>query len=140
MGRRGPKPTPAYLKILAGNPGGHELSDSSPKAKCSLPRCPSRYMKSPPARHIWKALGKRLADLGILTTLDAYALELLVDSVLAYSAAVKNSDERRQESCYKQLRQMLREFGLTPASLCSVKVAEQPDKQAKPDPAARYFA
>lgn len=93
-----------------------------------------------PARHIWKALGKRLADTGILTTLDAYALELLVDCVLAYQSALKNSDEKRTEAAYKNLRQMLREFGLTPASRCSVKRAEQPEKEVKPDPAAKYFA
>lgn len=139
MGRRGPKPTPAYLKILRGNPGGHELDDGSPRAKSELPRCPSRFMKTP-ARHIWKALGKRLADTGILTTLDAYALELLVDCVLAYQSALKNSDEKRTEAAYKNLRQMLREFGLTPASRCSVKRAEQPEKEVKPDPAAKYFA
>jgi len=139
MGRRGPKPTPAYLKILRGNPGGHELDDGAPRAKAAVPRCPSRFAKTP-ARHVWKALGKRLADLGILTSLDAYALELLVDCVLAYQDALKNYDEKRVDLAYKNLRQMLREFGLTPASRCNVKRAEAPAEEAKPDPAVKYFA
>jgi len=139
MGRRGPKPTPAYLKILRGNPGGHELDDGSPRAIAKLPRCPSKYCGTP-ARNVWKAFGKKLSDAGILTNLDVLALELLVDSQMAYDKAVQKCDEEMEEKCYRRLRQMLREFGLTPASRCSVKRAEQPVKEAKPDPAAKYFA
>lgn len=139
MGRRGPKPTPAYLKILRGNPGGHELDDGSPRAIAKMPACPRKYWKTTGTKY-WKALGKKLSDAGILSHLDVLALELLVDSQLAYDAAMRSADEKLQADCYRRLRQMLREFGLTPASRCNVKRVEQPEKEAKPDPAAQYFA
>lgn len=141
MGRRGPKPKSPTLKILEGNPGGHPLDDGGPAIRSGVPRCPSRYDK--PARALWKNLGKRLAEIGILSQLDSFALELLVDSQLEYASAMRNraeTGEGRLEKAAKQLRTMLREFGLTPASRSSVKAAETPSKATAPDPATRYFA
>ena len=82
MGRRGPQPKSATLRILEGNPG--YKADVSPRVKACVPRVPGRYGK--PGRNLWKGLGKRLAEAGILTDLDTFALELLVDAELYYTA------------------------------------------------------
>ena len=138
MGRRGPKPKSPTIKILEGNPGGHPIDDGGVNVKSAVPRCPTKY--EAPGRHIWKSLGKRLADAGILTALDAFALEMLVDAYLAWSEATKNADLIRTEKAAQHLRLCLREFGLTPASRSSVKSAEPKEKKTQPDPASRYFA
>lgn len=139
MGRRGPKPKSPTLKILEGNPG--RRGDTTPQAKAGVPRVPSRYGK--PERKLWRDLGKRLADNGILTMLDTFALELLVDTQLEYEQMLQNRDTTpfgEQEKIVQRLRVMLREFGLTPASRSAVKVADPKEKKAEADPAARYFA
>jgi phage terminase small subunit len=141
MGRRGPKPKSPTLKILEGNAGRRALEDGSPQVPAGIPRVPGRYDK--PARCLWKNLGKRLADAGILTQLDTFALELLVDAQLEYASAQKNfatTGPVRLEKAAKQLRTMLREFGLTPASRSSVKAAAPDEAKETQDPAKRYFA
>jgi len=139
VGRRGPKPKSPTLKILEGNPGRRK--DTTPKTKAGVPRVPSRY--GPPARKVWRDLGKRLAENGIITTLDTFALELLVDAQLEYEKMQQNLDTTpfgEQEKIAQRLRVMLREFGLTPASRSAVKVADPKEKKVEADPAARYFA
>ena len=138
MGRRGPKPKSPTLKILQGNAGRRPLGDGTPRGKHGVPRQPMRYANTP-AKWIWKSLGKKLHAAGILTLLDGFALELLVDSCLGYRDAMKNDDPVRIEKAAQQLRLMLREFGLTPASRTAVKAAAKEEKKDV-DPAQRYCA
>jgi phage terminase small subunit len=138
MGRRGPKPKPAHLKILGGNPGNKPLHDGSPQVASGIPRCPTRF--DGVSRHLWKSLGRKLAKAGILTLLDIFALEMLVDAYMEYHAAIASENETRTEKAQKHLRTMLREFGLTPASRSSVKAAQEPEAKKQADPASQYFA
>lgn len=137
MGRRGPKPKSPTLKIL----DGCRRSDAAPQVKAGVPRCPSRY--GPPARKLWRDLGKRLADIGILTPLDTFALELLVDAQLEYVQMQQHIDATSladQEKITQRLRVMLREFGLTPASRSAVRAALPKDVKETKDPSVAYFA
>jgi phage terminase small subunit len=138
MGRRGPKPKSPTLKILEGNAGRRALEDGSPQVPAGIPRCPSRY--DGVSRYLWKSLGRKLATNGILTRLDVFALELLVDAYYDYQSARANEDQKLIEKTQNALRVLLREFGLTPASRSSVKAADKADEKKPADPAARYFA
>jgi len=73
MGRR-PKPT--ALKILEGNPGKRRLGRGTPTPLVGVPPCPAHLRGR--ARVAWVRIGEHLARMGVATSVDQDALELLV--------------------------------------------------------------
>ena len=71
---RGRKPKPTALKVLEGNPGKRPLPTDEPKPDGGLPHCPP-HLKGE-ARREWKRTGRRLADCGIITSVDAAIFSL----------------------------------------------------------------
>ena len=69
---RGRKPKPTALKVLEGNPGKRPLPTDEPRPDGGLPRCPP-HLKGE-ARREWRRMGRRLAECGILTSIDASIL------------------------------------------------------------------
>jgi len=75
MGARGPKPTPAALKLLRGNPGRRavDLGDGV-HPRVGAPSRPALVVGA--AATEWKRIAPLLVELGLLTELDRAALTL----------------------------------------------------------------
>lgn len=137
----GPPPKPTKLKKLAGNPGQRPLNDAEPHF-----RVPGR-MLSPPdyldedAADIWRDLGKMLLDAGLFTVVDKYALGMFCAATSRWIKGERNVQKygpvlvsketgnmyqnpymHVANRAWEQMRQMLGQFGLTPAERSRLKV------------------
>ncbi len=139
-GRSGRKPSPTSLKLLHGNPGRRPLNDNEPRPAPRLPSAPSHL--SPEAKKEWRRSGRMLLQLGVMTEADRTALALYCqaygrwveaeDALRRYGFMVKSPSGFPMQSPYlavankamEQLRSLLSEFGLTPASRTKVQVWE----------------
>lgn len=77
MGARGPKPLPANVHRLRGNPsklGAHELGDTV-QPDIEIPDCPKHLL--PEARRFWRLLTPELEKLGLVARIDQAALALV---------------------------------------------------------------
>lgn len=75
MGERGPKPQPAVLKLLRGNPGKRPLDlNGEPQPEIAVPDAPHHLNKE--ALKEWKRITVELLELGLITRLDRAALAL----------------------------------------------------------------
>ena len=91
MGKRGPKPQPAAIKRMLGNPGKRAIKPDLP-APAGTPPMPARLMVEPAAVDKWNELVPILLKLGTLTTADGEALATLCE---VYAAT---------QSCLLELR------------------------------------
>ena len=131
-GQSGRKPKPTVLKLLEGNPGRRPLNQNEPKSQVRLPRVPEHL--SDEAKKEWRRLGHLLVRMGVMTEADADALALLCTSwarwleaeeqLRRYGIVIKSPSGYPIQSPYlsiarqsmAELRSLLSEFGLTPAS------------------------
>ena len=76
MGQRGPKPLPANVHLLRGNPSKKSMADLSGPVQpdVEIPGCPKHLL--PEARKEWKRVGPELEKLGLISQLDRAALAL----------------------------------------------------------------
>lgn len=141
----GPKKQPTALKILHGNPGKRPLNPDEPQPQGSLPECPDFLQGQ--AREAWQEFGRELEACGIATRLDATALAMLCNAYAQYLDAAEKTARlgavwiekgegkipKFQYSPYwsvmnrafKQVKDMLGEFGMTPSSRSNVSVKEK---------------
>jgi len=142
MTTRGRKPTPTALRVLRGNAGKRALPQGEPKPAPGAPTCPPQLTGA--ARREWRRISKELAALGLLTSIDRAALTLLcdawgrwveaVDALKQYGVMIKSPSGYPMQSPYlaiankaaEQVRLLLAEFGMTPASRSRVQ-ATTPD-------------
>ncbi len=146
----GPKPKPTSMKELAGNPGKRPLNENEPKPQvANLPIPRGRLPKH--ARDLWKSLAPKLADLGILTEVDAAAFELLCLHYGISVEALKEVWDPKTKSfdftvvtvqggekknpvfqIFKEnstmFKQFATEFGLTPSSRARLNISH-PEKE-----------
>ena len=136
----GPPKTPTHLALVKGNPSKRAANNAEPKPASGVPPVPKHFDKM--GKYWFKRIGEELDAVGVMTTLDGKALELLIeayteyrqhcdvlaeegytyktvsatgeDIVKAHPAAVMKSD------AWKRIRAMLGEFGMTPASRSKV--------------------
>lgn len=136
----GPPKTPTHLALVKGNPSKRALNKKEPKPPSGVPPIPKHFDKM--GKYWFKRIGEELDAVGVMTTLDGKALELLIEAyteyrqhcdvlaeevytyktvsatgeeiVKAHPAAVMKSD------AWKRIRAMLAEFGMTPASRSKV--------------------
>lgn len=136
----GPPKTPTHLSLVKGNPSKRAVNKKEPKPKSGVPPIPKHLDKM--GKYWFKRIGEELDAVGVMTTLDGKALELLIEAyteyrqhcdvlteegytyktvsatgegiVKAHPAAVMKSD------AWKRIRAMLSEFGMTPASRSKV--------------------
>jgi P27 family predicted phage terminase small subunit len=131
-GRSGRKPTPTPLKLLAGNPGRRPLSQAEPTPAPRLPRAPEHL--GPEARKEWRRAGRFLLQLGLVSDLDHAALAAYCtaygrwveaeQALKAYGLMLKSPNGFPVQSPYlavanralEQMRSLLSEFGMSPAS------------------------
>lgn len=76
MGQRGPKPLPANVHLLRGNPsklGAGQLRDGV-SVKVEVPTCPAHLNDE--ARKEWRRVSKELEKIGLISKIDRAALAL----------------------------------------------------------------
>ncbi len=86
MGRRGPAPKPAHLKLLEGNPGKRPIR-VEPKPKPVAPKCPSWLDRE--AKREWKRVAPELEKLGLFTQIDGASLAAYCQAVSTMIRAQK---------------------------------------------------
>ena len=137
---RGRKPKPTAIKVLAGNPGRRPVNQAEPRFHVPE-RTPSPpAFLSDSAAEVWRDLGKLLRDAGLFTVVDRYALAMFCAAAGRWMEAEHKLKEtgpvlvsRETGNLYQnpylhiankawgQMRQMLSEFGLTPAERSRLK-------------------
>ncbi|XKF54941.1 phage terminase small subunit P27 family [Klebsiella pneumoniae] len=144
----GPPKTPTHLALVKGNPSKRPINKNEPKPPSGVPPIPKHFDKQ--GKYWFKRIGDELDAVGVLTTLDAKALELLIEAYVeyrhhcdtldreGYTYAVYSEDDSDEggereirmikphpaavmkADAWKRIRAMLSEFGMTPASRSKV--------------------
>ena len=152
--RRGTKPKPTRLKLLAGNPGRRPLNEREPQPPLppTLPKPPKHLSRE--GRAEWLRVGGMLLRTRVLTEADLTALsayatvygrwmqaELEIKRKGILVPAGKGSEIRVQNpmlpvanKAFQQMSQLLGEFGLTPSSrtrIISSPASEDYEEQRK---------
>lgn len=156
---RGRKPLPSHLKLVTGNPGKRAINRNEPKAPAGRPSCPAHA--SDKARETWGYVVGILEDMGILSLVDALAIEMLCE---AYADFVRASADlkafgssyyetvneagsvmyrahpalAKKQDADRRIRGWLAEFGLTPSARSRIKLGNDGDKTE--DAEKKYFA
>ena len=139
----GHPPKPTHLKLLEGDLGRQPVHVRTPKPRRGVPRCPGHL--SACAKCLWRALGRELDRMGVITMADGVALEMLCDAYAQYRDArdvvaidgltYKSTTKRggvivraRPEvaiaaDAWRRTSSMLTAFGLSPASRAKLGVA-----------------
>lgn len=138
----GPPRTPTALRLVKGNPSKRALNKNEPKPPSGVPLIPKHFNKQ--EKYWFKRVAQELDGMGVITTLDGMALELLIG---AYVEWRKHRDYIDQEGetytvttmsgdvlikshprvamladAWKRLRGMMAEFGMTPSSRSKIDV------------------
>ena len=157
MAKRGPKPKPTALRILEGNPGRRPLNTNEPQPPGGMPDPPEHIQGR--ALDMWHTLAPQLAACGMVTAVDAHALELLVDCYAKYCEMTAEASRTgpvlmdpdnplkfkispywsQAQVLAQRLYVLLREFGMTPSARSTMHVSGPATEPAAPDPAAQYF-
>ena len=142
--RSGPRPKPAKLKALAGNPGKRRLpkQEAKPAAGAVAPEWLTQH-----ARQEWDRIAAELEPLGLLTKVDVAALAAYCEAVSIFRTATEAIKEsgitteagngttiphpavQIQRSAMKVVREFAIEFGLSPASRAGLDIPGKPDPQ-----------
>ncbi|MCL5502103.1 phage terminase small subunit P27 family [Escherichia coli] len=159
----GPPKTPSHLRLVRDNPSKRPINKDEPKPPKGVPPTPKHFDKQ--GKYWFKRMAEELDVVGVLSELDARALELLVEAYTeyrhhcetlereGYTYAVyseDDGDERKEREirmikahpaaimkadAWKRLRAMLAEFGMTPASRSKVSIK----KPGEVDPIAEFM-
>ena len=144
-GRSGGKPTPTPLKLLRGNPGRRPLNQNEPQPAVRLPTPPAHLSKE--ARKEWRRSGAFLLEIGLISDLDrsafaayctAYGRWVEAEEALkTYGLMLKSPNGFPIQSPYlavanramEQMRSLLSEFGMSPASRTKVSGVPLEDEE-----------
>lgn len=154
MGRRGPPPKPTAIKQMEGTYRPDRAAQDEPLIEPGIPEPPK--LLTGRARAAWDRIGPELEKMGVLTTVDGVALELLCDAYAEWVAArdvirrqgstfsSKTQDGRKvikphpavriASEAWRRVHRMLLEFGLTPASRSRVGRVPMGDDGRPADP------
>lgn len=153
MGRRGPPPKPTVQKKLEGTFRPDRVAEDEPTPEVGIPKPPK--LLTGRAREAWDRIGPELEKMGVLTTADGLALELLCDAYAEWDAARNavrrygttystktksgkmvrpHPSVRIAAEAWRRVHRMLLEFGLTPASRTRVGRVPVEDDEKPADP------
>ncbi len=157
--RRGTKPKPTRLKLLAGNPGRRPLNQREPQPPLppTLPK-PPKHLGSD-GREEWLRVGGMLLRTRVLTEADltalsAYAtvygrwmqaeLEIKRKGILVRAAPkskvrVQNPMLPVANKAFQQMSQLLGEFGLTPSSRTRIIASPASEDYEEKRKAEKFF-
>ncbi len=140
MPKPGPKPKPAALTIIQGNPGKRPINDDIP-VEPGMPSCPDHL--SDLAIEEWDRMSVRLFDLGLLTHLDramlaaycqAWGRWVSAENNIAKTGSIvktkngnviQNPHLSVSNRAYDQVLKTSAELGLSPSSRVRVAPAGQ---------------
>ena len=143
MGRRGPAPTPTPILRLTGSRRAKAREQHEPKPPEDRPVCPRHLTKD--QRAVWRKLSTHLRKVGLLTSVDADTMERYAVAYVRWRQCekwieghgikypIKNKkgevtsiaqfpEVSEARSLAKQLLEMAREFGLTPAARARIGI------------------
>ncbi len=104
MGTRGPKPQPAALKLVNGNPGKRAIDlDAGINPPVEIPGCPSHL--NAVAKKEWKRITLELEPLGLITKIDRAMLALYCQAYGRWVHAeekIREFEKTKPDSGYKQ--------------------------------------
>lgn len=150
----GPPKTPTHLRLVRGNPSKRPINKNEPQPPKGVPPVPKHFDKQ--GKYWFKRMAEELDAIGVISQLDARALELLVEAYTeyrhhcetldreGYTYAVYSDDDydegkereirmikphpaaMMKADAWKRLRAMLAEFGMTPSSRSKVS-KDKPD-------------
>ena len=139
----GPAPLPKKIHQLHGNPGRRPFNKNQPEPPVKIPKPPIKLGKL--ARRHWKYVVPLLEEMGVLAAIDSAALSAycqtfeqwveLEDIIKADNKLVEGDENklslrdklsvgRSLIQIRNQMRMMLAEFGMTPASRGRVSVLD----------------
>lgn len=140
-------PTPTALKVLQGTYRADRHGGQEPQPALEHPDCPE--LLTGEARALWEHLAPRLYRLGLLTELDAPALAATCSAYGRWHTAEKHLAEQGDvvkspsgypiinpylsisKAAWKQYRDGLQEFGLSPAARTRLHVTPPTAPNAK---------
>ena len=143
-GRSGRRPAPTKLKVLRGNPGKRRLSDGEPDPETNLPEPPDHLSEE--AKSEWERVGQLLTGLGMVSDLDRAGLAAYCqawgrwveaeESLRKCGLVVKSPNGYLMQSPFlaiankamEQMKALLIEFGMTPASRTRVHADLPPEE------------
>ncbi|KAA1140634.1 phage terminase small subunit P27 family [Citrobacter portucalensis] len=149
----GPPKTPTHLRLVRGNPSKRPINKNEPQPPKGVPPVPKHFDKQ--GKYWFKRMAEELDAIGVISQLDARALELLVEAYTeyrhhcetldregyTYAVYSDDADEGKEREirmikphpaammkadAWKRLRAMLAEFGMTPSSRSKVS-KDKPD-------------
>ncbi|CAI2424407.1 Phage terminase, small subunit [Serratia fonticola] len=147
----GPPKTPTHLRLVRGNPSKRAINKNEPKPPTGVPPTPKHFDKQ--GKYWFKRMAEELDALGVMSQLDARALELLVEAYTEYRHHCEVLDQEgysyktdeglvkphpqaaMKADVWKRMRGMLGEFGMTPSSRSKVNTTG-PDQV---DPMAEFM-
>lgn len=99
MGARGPKPLPANVHMLRGNPSKLSVADlvDALQPEVEVPNCPRHLL--PEARKEWRRITPELERYGLISKLDRAALALYCQ---AYARWVWAEEQLQRSVCLMQ--------------------------------------
>jgi P27 family predicted phage terminase small subunit len=141
MGRRGPAPAPAKLKLLRGETRPSRVNYREPRPLPGLPERPADLIAG--AEIVWQRSVAALAAMGVLSGADRDLLRVYAETVVRYEQAatlyattgplivgarrgelVKNPLAAMVRDLGSQVQHLGRELGLSPAGRASLHAAE----------------
>ncbi|MFY7543342.1 phage terminase small subunit P27 family [Enterobacter cloacae complex sp. CDL013] len=78
----GPPKTPTHLRLVRGNPSKRPINENEPKPPSGVPPTPKHFDKQ--GKYWFKRMADELDAIGVMSQLDARALELLVEAYTEY--------------------------------------------------------
>ncbi|HDU8570086.1 TPA: phage terminase small subunit P27 family [Morganella morganii] len=137
----GPPKTPSHLRLVRGNPSKRPVNKKEPKPPSGVPPTPKHFTRQ--GKYWFKRIGEELDAMGVMSSMDAKALELLIEAYTEYRQHCDTLDEQgytytteseggtlikahpvaaMKANAWKRIRAMLGEFGMTPASRSKVTI------------------
>jgi P27 family predicted phage terminase small subunit len=145
MGRRGPPPKPAKLRLVEGA-RPDRVNQSEPVASSARPECPEAA--SAEVREVWDYTVAELDQMGLASAADRDALLCYCEAVVAHRKAsvllaksdvlikgihgnpVRNPALQVQRDAAQVIRAFAQEFGLTPSARARIEVKANEDAGA----------
>lgn len=146
---------PSHLKLIAGTEKQCRVNEDEPRPPVEIPPVPPQFGAK--ARSAWDRVAPILVRMGVLTAMDALALEQMCETYavirhcqavlleygdLTYESGKDGACMRRAHpevailaDADRRFRAYLNDFGMTPASRSKVKAEGQAS-----DPLDAYFA
>lgn len=113
-------PAPTRIKILKGVKDKRRINFNEPQPKLEPPTCP-RWLDNY-AKTEWKRISPELAEIGVFTRIDRAALAGYCQAFSRWRKAETEGTEAQAINRLNQLRLLLIEFGMTPASRSRIQV------------------